>query len=205
MNPREAQLRRNSEILRKYLPERAVPLIAEWIFDYDFKLKITRERNSRYGDYTSPREGRNHLITINHNLNPYAFLITLVHEVAHLVTYNKHRHTVNPHGTEWKINFRNLMQPFLSTDIFPVEVFSALRNYMQNPAASSCTDPTLLRSLKLHDAESGKIFLEYLPAGTVFLFNNSRIFVKKEKLRKRYKCTEVGTGRTYLFDTLAEV
>ena len=63
---------------------------------------FTSERNSRYGDYTAPRNGQNHLITVNHNLNKYAFLITLVHEVAHLVTYNNHRHRVSPHGGEWK-------------------------------------------------------------------------------------------------------
>jgi hypothetical protein len=173
--------------------------------EYDFKLRITRERNSRYGDYTAPRNGGNHLITVNHNLNRYAFLITLVHEIAHLVTYVDFRNTVNPHGREWKDNFRRLMQPFLTTDIFPLEVFAALRSYLRNPAASSCTDPHLLKTLKLHDPETDKVFLEYLPHGTVFLYNNARIFVKKEKLRKRFKCVEVGSGQIYLFDPLAEV
>lgn len=205
MDPREAQFRKNSEILAKYVPAAAVPLLARWIIDYDFKLRITKERNSRYGDYTSPRNGSNHLITVNHNLNPYAFLITLVHEIAHLVTFNRHRNSVNPHGREWKENFRILMQPFLDTEIFPLEVFAALRSYLKNPAASSCSDPLLLKTLRLHDPESGKVFLEYLPAGTVFLYNGSRLFLKKEKLRKRFKCMEISSGHIYLFDALAEV
>ena len=96
MHARELQYRRNADILVKYIPEAAVPTIAEWIIHYDFKLKIKKERNSRLGDYTPPREGLNHLITINHNLNKYAFLITLVHEVAHLVEMN--------HGARfWKL------------------------------------------------------------------------------------------------------
>jgi SprT protein len=202
---RAVQYQKNSEILRKYLPEAAVGTIAEWIVTYDFKLKIRPERNTRLGDYTAPRSGMNHLITINHNLNRYAFLITLVHEVAHLVTYNEHRNSVNPHGVEWKRNFQKLMQPFLSTDIFPLEVFSALRKYMSNPAASSCTDLNLLRTLKLHDENSTTVFLEYLPLNSVFLYNGSKVFRKGERIRKRYKCQEISTGLIYLFNPLAEV
>lgn len=201
----QSQFVRNAAILAKYVPAPAVNQLARWIIEYDFKLRITRERSSRYGDYTPPRNGRNHQITINHNLNKYAFLITLVHEIAHLVTYNEYKNRVYPHGQEWKENFRNLMQPFLSTEIFPLEVFAALRNYLRNPSASSCTDAQLLRTLKLHDAETGKVFLEYLPINAMFLYNGSRVFIKKEKLRKRYKCLEIHSGAVYLFDALAEV
>lgn len=205
MDARAIQYQKNSEILKKYLPEQSVNLIADWIVRYDFKLKIKKERSTRLGDYTSPRHGLNHTITINHNLNKYSFLITLVHEVAHLVTYNQFKNSVNPHGTEWKQNFQKLIQPFLTTDIFPLEVFAALRKYMQNPAASSCSDITLLRTLKLHDADSDTIFLEYLPLNTLFLYNGARIFQKGERIRKRFKCKEISSGAIYLFNPLVEV
>lgn len=182
-----------------------MPLIAEWIVAYDFKLKIKKERNSRLGDYTPPQKGTNHVITINHNLNKFSFLITLVHEIAHLVTYNKHRESVMPHGKEWKNNFRELIQPFLNTDIFPIEVFAALRKYMLDPAASSCSDDQLLRVLKLHDENSDMIFLERLPVGTVFLYNGTKVFEKGEKIRKRYRCTEVKSRAIYLFSPVTEV
>ncbi|MBX3164981.1 MAG: SprT-like domain-containing protein [Bacteroidetes bacterium] len=205
MDLRAVQYQRNSEILKKYLPEQTVVLIAQWIVEFDFKLKIKRERSTRLGDYTPPRAGLNHLITVNHNLNKYAFLITLVHEIAHLVTYNEYKNRVNPHGAEWKQNFQKLMQPFLNTDIFPLEVFAALRRYLQNPAAASCTDITLLRTLKLHDENSDTVFLEYLPCNAVFLYNGSRVFQKGEKIRKRFKCKEISTGAMYLFNPLTEV
>jgi hypothetical protein len=182
-----------------------VGLIAEWIIKYDFKLKIKKERSTRLGDYTSPRNGLNHVITINHNLNKYSFLITLVHEVAHLVTYNQHGNTVNPHGKEWKQNFRSLIQPFLNTDIFPLEVFAALRMYMNNPAASSCSDVNLLRTLKLHDDQSEAVFIEYLPHNALFVYNGSRVFQKGERIRKRFKCREISSGAVYLFNPLTEV
>ncbi|MES2680424.1 MAG: SprT-like domain-containing protein [Bacteroidota bacterium] len=205
MDLRAIQYQKNSDILRKYVPEQSVALIAEWIIKYDFKLKIKKERSTRLGDYTSPHNGLNHTITINHNLNRYSFLITLVHEVAHLVTYNQYKNTVNPHGKEWKQNFQILIQPFLTTDIFPLEVFSALRMYMKNPAASSCSDMNLLKTLKLHDEQSDIIFIEYLPPNALFLYNGSRIFQKGERVRKRFKCREISSGSVYLFNPLTEV
>lgn len=205
MDLRAIQYQRNSEVLKKYLPEPTVPQIARWIIEFDFKLKIKKERSTRLGDYTPPRHGLNHLITINHNLNKYSFLITLVHEIAHLVTYNQFQNKVSPHGHEWKQNFKVLMQPFLTTDIFPLEVFAALRKYMQNPAAASCSDANLLKTLKLHDDQSDAVFLEYLPAGAVFLYNSNRVFRKGEKIRKRIKCVELSSGQTYLFNPLVEV
>lgn len=205
MDLRAIQYQKNSEILKKYLPEQSVALIAEWIVKYDFKLKIKQERSTRLGDYTSPRNGMNHVITINHNLNKYAFLITLVHEISHLLTYNQHKNSVSPHGKEWKLNFQLLMQPFLTPDLFPLDVFSALRKYMSNPAASSCSDVNLLRTLKLYDEDTGTVFLEYLPKNAIFLYNGSRVFQKGEKIRKRFKCKEISSGAVYLFNPLAEV
>jgi len=201
---RAVQYQRNSEILKKYLPEESISTIAKWIIEYDFKLKIKRERSTRLGDYTQPHSGLNHTITINHNLNKFSFLITLVHEVAHLVTYNQCKNKVSPHGAEWKQNFKVLMQAFLTTDIFPLEVFAALRKYMLNPAASSCTDVNLLRMLKLHDENDKTIFVENLATHTIFIYNG-KLFKKGEKIRKRYKCLEVDRNVQYLFSPLAEV
>ena len=205
MDLRALQYQKNSDILKKYLPEACVPVIAVWIVEYDFKLKIKKERSTKLGDYTSPYNGTNHTITINHNLNKFSFLITLVHEVAHLVTFNEFKNRVNPHGKEWKLNFQKLMQPFLTTDIFPLEVFAALRMYLQNPAATSCTDVQLLRVLKLHDENSSVIFIERLAYGTIFLYNGNKVFKKGEKIRKRFKCIELKTEAVYLFNPLTEV
>ena len=208
MTAREQQIHRNSEILKKYIPEFAIPTIANWIIEFDFKLKIKKERSTKLGDYTSPNNGLNHTITINYNLNQYSFFVTLVHEIAHLVTYNRYKNKVMPHGEEWKQAFRELMTPFLSTDHLPLDILYALRKYLQNPAAASCSDMTLLRTLKLYDTvdtNSNLILLEHLPYKTHFVYNESRVFIKGEKLRKRFRCEEIATGNIYLFNAMAEV
>jgi hypothetical protein len=200
-----SQVERNKYILSKYLPDQAVPLIAEWIYMYDFKLKIKKSRSSKYGDYRPPLENTNHHISVNHDLNPYAFLITLVHEIAHLSNYKKHSSRVKPHGDEWKHEFRLLMIPFFDLQVFPEDVHQALTNYLKNPAASSCSDITLLRILKKYDKREGTIFLEDLPPGTIFIFGRGRHFRKGEKIRKRFCCLELNTRRKYLFNPLSEV
>lgn len=199
------QLQRNQSILYKYIPEKAVPVIAEWIYTFDFKLKIKKSRSSKYGDYRPPMKGQNHVITVNHDMNKYAFLITLVHEIAHLSNYNKHRDMVKPHGEEWKLHYKLLMQRFLVPDIFPADVIIALRKYMNNPAASSCTDINLLRVLKQYDARQDTVLLEDLPQGSIFTYNENRNFIKGEQIRKRFRCKEMGTNRIYLFNPLTEV
>lgn len=199
---------RNEEILRKYIPADAVPQISQWIFAYDFKLKIKKERSSKLGDYRAPHKGSNHIISINYNLNPYAFLITLVHEIAHLSTFNRFRDSVLPHGEEWKSEFRKHMEPFFHLGIFPSDLMFILARYLRNPAAASCSDHQLLRVLKKYDTEDKNgqtVFLETLPYKSVFLYRDHRVFIKGERIRTRFRCKELATGHYYLFNPLTEV
>ncbi|GAB4131168.1 MAG: SprT-like domain-containing protein [Bacteroidia bacterium] len=198
------QLQRNQSILRKYIPEPAVPLIAEWIYHFNFKLKIKRSRQTKYGDYRPPVRGMNHQITINNDLNPYSFLLTLVHEIAHLLTYERHGMFVKPHGEEWKNSFKELMRPFMRMPIFPEDVKAAIISYMQDPAASSCSDISLQRVLKKYDRATGHVLLETLAPNSEFTYNN-RIFIKGARIRTRYQCREKNTRHVYLFAALAEV
>lgn len=198
------QLTRNQSVLAKYIPAPAVPLIAEWIYHFNFKLKIKKSRQSRYGDYRPPMPGTNHLITINNDLNPYAFLLTLVHEIAHLLCFERFGNRVKPHGAEWKECYKELMRPFMRLDIFPEDVRAAIIGYMRDPGASSCSDDQLMRVMKKYDRPSDSVHLETLPLSSEFHYNE-RIFIKGPKIRKRFSCTEKHTNRIYLFAALAEV
>lgn len=194
-------------VLINYIPHQSVETIAEWILQFDFDLRITKERATKLGDYRNAYDGDRHKISVNHSLNQYAFLITLVHEIAHLVTYEKHKHRVKPHGAEWKNEFKRLMQFFFFENIFPDDIHSALVKYMNNPAASSCSDTHLQRVLKAYDksGENDLVLLETLPVHCHFTYNEDRIFIKGEQLRKRIKCREVGSKKDYLFSPLTEV
>jgi len=192
------------QVLSKYLPPDAAPLIAKWIDYFKCDFKISRNRNTKFGDYRSPYAGQNHRISVNYDLNPYAFLVTTVHEFAHLQTWNEYKGRVKPHGVEWKNNFKRMMQPFFEKSVFPPDLKLAISSYLENPAASSCSDLSLFRALKKYDAKQ-VVLIESLPIKSVFQIKGGRQFTKGEQVRKRFKCVENGTGRVYLFSPLAEV
>jgi SprT protein len=49
------------------------------------------------------------------------------------------------------------------------------------------------------------LLVEQLAEGQLFAIKGNRIFKRGEKIRKRYKCLEVKTGKLYLFSGLYEV
>ena len=192
-------------ILSKYIPERAVTPIVNWVIELGIHIKITSERSTKLGDFRPTlHASKGHKITINYNLNQYAFLITLVHEIAHLITWNRFKQSVKPHGTEWKQNFRELMLPFLQEDVFPSEIAPILLDYLNNPAASSCTAMNLMRILMKYD-DSPRTLLEDLPENAVFALAKGRLFKKGAQRRKYFSCIELSSGRQYLINPLAEV
>ena len=197
-------------VLRKYLPPSTVEICTSWIVQKNIHLKITKSRSSRFGDYRPLEKGKGHQITVNHNLNQYSFLVTFLHEVAHLHVQNKFPRYTEPHGKEWKNEFRNILYDFLVQKIFPQDIEDALVNYFQDPAASTCSDPHLYRALKKYD--SGKNaeckHLEELPEGTHFRILSSKtamIFKKGLRRRTRFHCVEVQTRREYYVSGIAEV
>lgn len=192
--------------LKQYLPEGSFDEVVHYLLQHKVQLTITRERKTVLGDYRNSVAGKNHRISVNGNLNPFAFLITLLHELAHLFTYERFGHRVQAHGQEWKNEFSKLLAQFLLKKIFPADIHRALLKTLQNPAASSCADTALLRVLHQYDEKkNGGVLIESLPEGALFRISGDRIFKKENKVRKRYKCTEVATGKVYLFSPVYEV
>ncbi len=188
------------------MPSDAAPVIARWIDYFKCEFKISRNRSTKFGDYRHPFKDAGHRISVNYNLNPYAFLITTVHEFAHLLTWNEHKRKAKPHGQEWKDNFKKMMRPFFEQSIFPPDVKQAIVKYLENPAASSCTDLNLFRILKAYDRKAEGVFcVENIEMKALFSIKGGRIFRKECLVRKRYRCVEINTGAVYLFPPLAEV
>ena len=193
-----------NETLSKYIPEHAVKPVFELIVANQVHLKIVNERVTRHGDYRKGISGK-HEITVNANLNKYKFLITLVHEISHLVAFEKFGRNIKPHGDQWKYSFQMLMVPFIRPEIFPSNLLPLLARHFKNPTASSDTDATLALALKQYDAQNDKNYIFEIPYGSVFRISNGKIFKKIALRVKRYECVEINSGRIYLFNPNAEV
>ena len=194
-----------SETLQKYLPEHAVNSVFELIVTHGVHLKIVNERVTRHGDYRKGVTGK-HEVTVNANLNKYRFLITLIHEIAHLVAFEKYGRYIKPHGDEWKTIFQRIMIPYIRPEIFPHSILPLVANHFKNPTASSDTDARVAFALKQFDERKADIhFMHEVPSGSFFRIKNGRVFQKKGLRVKRYECLEVKTGKLYLFNANAEV
>jgi hypothetical protein len=192
--------------LGKYLPEGTAPTVLNYLTLYRVHLTITRERRSILGDYRHRTTFANHRISVNGNLNPYAFLITLLHELAHLLTFEQYGNKVAAHGAEWKKFYGQLLAGFLTSHSLPDDIEAELRRSLRDPAASSCAEDGLIRVLRKYDktAPHQKLVEEILP-GEKFRTPDGRIFEKGAKLRKRFKCRDISNGKEYLFSPVYEV
>lgn len=194
-----------TEQLKAFLPAGFEFMVADLIFNEPVSFKIVKPRNTKLGDFRAGLNGEKHQITVNGNLNKYSFLITTLHEFAHLITYLKFGHRIKPHGEEWKAEYRKLLVPAIDTKLLPMDIVKALVNSLVNTKASSCSDIGLMRVLKNYDqGNEDTIFLENIPHNSIFILQGKK-FLKGELRRKRYLCEDISTNKKYLVHALSEV
>lgn len=192
--------------LADFLPTDCVDPVLFYIRRHNIRLTITRHRHTVLGDYRHATAAKPHRISVNGNLNKFSFLITFLHELAHLHTFEKFHNRVQPHGREWKAEYGKILVEFIGKNVFPADIETALLNSLHNPGASSCSDEKLLRVLKKYDAKKeGVVFVEDLAEGEIFMIKGRRVFSKGPKVVKRYKCQEIATQKWYLFSAIYEV
>jgi SprT protein len=192
--------------LQDYLPAGTYEPVLTYLRQFKVHLTVAKERKSILGDYRHRTHHDNHRISVNGNLNKYSFLVTLLHELAHLLTFEQFGNKVMAHGREWKIIYGKLLDQFLQHKVFPPDIEKELLLSLQNPAASSCAEDGLLRVLRKYDASDSKFLLvEEIMQQAIFRTDDGRVFQKGKKLRKRFQCKEIKTGRIYLFSPVYEV
>ena len=194
------------DTLNSYLPAGAYSMVMEFLLHYKVHLTITKERKSVLGDYRFAVHGKNHRISVNGNLNAYAFLITLLHELAHLVAFEQYGKHIASHGKEWKSVYGEILHKFLLVDLFPQDLVLEIKKMMQSPSAGSCAEDSLMRVLRTYDQKAGdRKLVEEIIINERFRTDDGRVFIRGNQLRKRIKCQEIKTGKQYLFSPVYEV
>jgi len=185
------------KILQTHVPAEALEYCFSLWKSSPFELKITKSRQTKVGDFTSRRSKKHPRITLNNDLNSYLFLVTYVHEVAHLHVHLTVGGHVDPHGDAWKTTFTNLMVPLLWESVFPDEILHELRRHMINPKASSFADTELTQAFRKFDGKSTEVILSEVPEGSIFRLQGK--YFRKGKLRRtRVLCKELKSKRDYL-------
>ncbi|AWV97740.1 transcription elongation protein SprT [Arcticibacterium luteifluviistationis] len=197
-----------SDALSKKVPADALTYCVNLWEENPFSFSISKTRSSCLGNYKY--HNGHHTITVNHDLNPYNFLITYIHEVAHQRVFIKYQKNIKqrpaPHGKEWKLNFQQLMIPLLTESVFPMEILRPLSAHMKNPPASSTRDAKLMKAIKaFNEGDLTEIvYLENIPDGQSFVFKK-RKFQRIEKRRTRALCLDLDSKRKYTIPLMAEI
>lgn len=197
-------------LLRPRLPAGTDEYVADVLRAHPCEIRLAGPRRSKLGDHRPPgRGGARHRITVNEDLNPYAFLTTLLHEVAHAATWERHRRRwrpPRPHGPEWQREFAALLGPMVKGEILPADVRGALADALDRPAAATCSDRQLALVLARYDPlRPGLVRVEDLAPGALFRTDRGRVFRTGSLVRTRRRCFEARTGREYRVHGLALV
>lgn len=193
------------EYLNHYMPAGASEKTLEYLHRYKVHLTITRTRKSILGDYRHATGTNHHRISVNGNLNKYAFLITLIHEMGHLITYQQYGNRVQAHGKEWKLAYRHVLEDFMKLKLFPTDLHHTLLKSLHDLPASSCSDINLTRALKNYDARDNTVLVEEIKEGGLFKTSDGRVFRRGKQIRKRIEGMETPSGKLYLFSPVYEV
>ncbi|MDB3907460.1 SprT-like domain-containing protein [Crocinitomicaceae bacterium] len=192
------------KVMSKYVPAEYVSYVVDLLIRHPVQFRVAKPRKTKLGDFRAEREGL-HRITVNGDLNPYSFLITTIHEFAHLVTFEDYGPRVKPHGTEWQNVYSKMLFPVVEAGHLPKDVSKAIERSLLNVKASSCTDQNLHRVLIKYDKpKEGLVILETLEKESVFELNG-KSYRKGNLRRTRYVCTNTNNQRKYLISALAQV
>ncbi len=196
------------EVLARYFPVQAVSHIENAVSGFRIRLKITRGRASKLGDFKPSMNGGLHQISVNADLNIYAFLLVFAHELAHLMVFERSGNSVRPHGKEWKKQFGELIRTYIEQGFFHPVLHESLIRYSCHVRASGIASEPVVRDLAVFDhggGSDGPLLLEDIPEEALFLTRTGRLFKKEGRLRKRYRCLCLDNQRTYLFHPMAKV
>ena len=167
-------------ILEKYLPENSLPYLKNWFSNHRIHIKITRDRNSKLGDYRKLPDA-SHQITINSTLEPQLFFFVLAHELAHLIAFETYGPRISPHGPEWKKTFSEMILE--SLPLYENHLQTILKKFAKSPKANYLASPDLVRYFHKPKSDSNELLLEHLSEGEHFKYKDDlyQIFEKNKK------------------------
>lgn len=190
------------KLLTPHLPKASIEYCVQLSNKYSFRLDFSFDRKTKFGHYKYDPKTKQHIISVNKGLSKPLFLITYLHELAHLEVMLTYGRKVQPHGKEWKTTFSVFLQPVLTENIFEPKLLNALKKHSLRPKASLVADPVLWKAL--FNKHSNFTTLDEIEEGQLFTYKK-RTFKKLKNKRTRTLCYEPASKQNYLIPRLARV
>jgi SprT protein len=199
------QLRQTSlQRLTAWVDEAALNYVGEILRHTPCLITPVKVRRTKHGDFQPSRAGSFAEITVNGSGNRYQFLLTLLHEIAHALAYQRHGKRIAAHGAEWRAEFAEILREAVQRELFPAAIIKALRRQLRRPSSSSSRDPELQLALRAYDTTDQRPMVAELPPEVWFSLDGKLILQLGPKLRTRYRCV-ARNGMTYTVPASARV
>ena len=183
-------------LLSPFFHDSIITYVEGLIDFHKVQFTLSKPRKTKLGDYRAMPKKNTFLITVNNDLNPVQFLITVLHELAHHVTFTKYKNFVKPHGKEWKQEYQRIFMPLILDENIDDSLKKMFAAHIQNPKATSYSDVHLNNYLNsTFNSEVTRVI--DAPMNKPFVLGK-RTFVKEKKLRTRFLCVDLGNNKKYL-------
>ena len=190
--------------LESYLNDAEWAMVAQILSTTPCMVSAVRARSTKHGDHRwRAAEGYSE-VTVNASGNQYQFFFTLLHELAHAVTFQTFGLRVAAHGREWRQTFSNLLKQALTAELFPEDLRSHVARQAAAPHASSSRDTSLQLAFRKYDTLNLRPLVAELAHGALFSLDGKLILRRGEKLRTRFQCL-TPAGQAYRVPGTARV
>jgi len=195
MNPGISPELRNK--LSSKLPPAAIEAAILTLVQSNCKFRFSSSRKTKLGDFRPGKGLSRPTITVNADLQPQLFLLTFIHELAHVQVYDHYSPRIAPHGEEWKVTYRSLLRPFLREDVFGERLGEVLEHFREAPASWSnrhSLSNLIAGESKEYEGET----VDQLREGELFQLQSGRQFKLGLKRRTRFLCVDLSNQKKYL-------
>ncbi len=182
--------------VRPYLPPRSRTLVESILLESPTEIVPVEARDTKHGDFVQEPGKTYGRVTLNTCGNPYQFLLTLLHELAHARVAMRYRRNVKPHGDQWKAEFSALLFRTADYGFLPLDLQRTFRNHAADPKSTADYDTDLQLALREYDTIDNRMFVIDLPDGAYFSLDGRTVLRKGELARRRIHCKSTD-GDTY--------
>lgn len=188
-----------NEKLDTYLIPGARTFVNRWCKDIPLQIAFTPPRKTVLGNYS--KKGNVHRVTVNNNLDKELAFHILTHEMAHMLARIAYGRRIQPHGKEWKSIFAKMILETLH--LYDPKFQQILHAFAQNPRAGYYSYPPMVAYFQAKSPQQERL-IQDLAEGTIFKVKD-KIYKKGRKIKIRYLCTNLDTGRAYAFHPMAPI
>lgn len=180
-------LERSMKAVTPHLPEGWLAAVQAMLAANPILVQVVRRRKTKHGDHQVTGSREFSIITVNASGNPWQFVLTLLHEIAHAEVAHQSRHRIAPHGKEWKLAFRELLHSH--RHLFPPDLAGPVMDYARNPLYSADSHGALAAALRRHDTLDLRPTVQELALGQLFSLDGRTVLVRGPLLRKWFRCS----------------